>query len=74
MPGILDWPANWSLSGECLGGNASSEPSTKHGFEAIRLCAFAPPISPFIETEMSWWSMNSPELARTLQNVLGLAP
>jgi hypothetical protein len=30
----------WS---ECLGKNASAEPSTKDGIEAVRLCAFTPP-------------------------------
>src|SRR5947199_9313138 len=30
----------WS---ECLGKNVSTEPSTKDGIEAVRLCAFTPP-------------------------------
>ena len=34
----------WS---ECLGKNASAEPSTKDGIEAVRLCAFTPPGSSF---------------------------
>jgi len=32
----------WS---ECLGKNASAEPSTKDDIEAVRLCAFTPPDS-----------------------------
>ena len=31
------------LLGECLRKNASAEPSTKDGIEAVRLCAFTPP-------------------------------
>src|SRR5438093_56089 len=32
-----------SYCSECLGKNASAEPSTKDGIEAVRLCAFTPP-------------------------------